>query len=64
MFKLKKKNKLVRHCKIPTVGANVANSVTDGWMDRQTDGKIMLLSHTLTTRGSHIGGLVKFHPVV
>ena len=46
------------HRKIPTLGAKVANSVTDGQMDR----KIMLLSHTLTTWGSHVASLVEFPP--
>ena len=29
----------------------------DGWMDRQTDGKLMWLLHSLTKRGSHDGGV-------
>ena len=33
----------------------------DRWMD---DGKKMLLSNTLTMRGSHVASLVEFHPVV
>ena len=36
--------------------------MTDRW--KGPDGKIILLSHTLTTRGSHIASLVKFRPVV
>ena len=37
----------------------------DRWIDAiQMDGKIMLLSHTLTMRGSHVASLVKFRPVV
>ena len=35
-------------------------SMMDGWRD----GKIMLLSHTLTMRESHTASLGKFHPVV
>ena len=30
----------------------------------RTGGKIMLLLHTLTMRGSHVACLVKFQPVV
>ena len=40
------------------LGANVADSMMDGW----TDGKIMLLSHTLTRWESHIASLFKFNP--
>ena len=91
---------MARRCIIPTLGANVANSVTDwrtarqthsrtplqredamkqvwfnlpsgfgrdsvtdGRADRQTEWKIMLLSHTITMRGSHVASLVKFRPV-
>ena len=32
-------------------------------MDGHTHGKIMLVSHTLTMRGSDVAGLVEFHPV-
>ena len=32
--------------------------------DRWTKGKIMLLSHTLTMKGSDVASLVEFHPVV
>ena len=35
----------------------------DGWID-DTHRKIMLLSHTLTMRGSDVASLVEFHPVV
>ena len=43
--------------------------MTDKWMDNghtdgQTHRKIMLLSHTLTIRGSDVTSLVEFHPVV
>ena len=43
--------------------------MTDRWMDdRRTDerthGKVMLLSHTLTMRGSDVASLVEFCPVV
>ena len=48
---------MASHGKIPMLGANVANSMMDS-------GKNMLLSHTLTTWGSHVAGMVKFHPVV
>ena len=37
---------------------------TDRLIDKQRDGKIILLSHTLTMLGTHIASLVKFHPVV
>ena len=30
----------------------------------QTDGKIMLLSHTLAMRRDHVASLVKFRPMV
>ena len=36
----------------------------DGHMDGQTHGKIMLLSHTLTMRGSDAASLVEFCTVV
>ena len=36
----------------------------DSVTDRQVDGKIILLSHTLTTRGSHAARSVEFRPVV
>ena len=29
-----------------------------------TEGKIMLLTHTITMRGSDVTSLVEFHPVV
>ena len=39
--------------------------MTDRWTDaRQTNGKIMLFSHTLTMRGSDVASLVEFRPVV
>ena len=36
----------------------------DGCIDEQMQGKIMLLSHTLTMRGSDVASLVEFCPVV
>ena len=36
----------------------------DGRRDRQTYGKIMLLSHNRTMRGSDVASLVEFHPMV
>ena len=37
----------------------------DRWTDEAcTDGKIMLLSHNLTMRGSDVASLVEFSPVV
>ena len=38
--------------------------MTERWTDAARTEKIMLLSHTLTMRGSHVASLVKFHPVV
>ena len=39
--------------------------MTDRWADaRRTNGKVMLLSHTVTMRGSDVAGLVEFRPVV
>ena len=43
--------------------------MTDGWTDDgrtdgRTHGKIMLLSHTPTMRGSDVASLVEFRPVV
>ena len=39
--------------------------MTDRWMDgRQRHEKTMLLSHTLTIRGSDVASLVEFHPAV
>ena len=35
-----------------------------GCTDGQRNGKIMLLLHTLTMRGSDKASLVEFHPVV
>ena len=41
------------------------DSVTDRWTDAGwTNGKIMLLLHTLTMRGSDVASLVEFCPVV
>ena len=35
--------------------------MTDSWTDaRRTNGKLMLLSHTLTIRGSVVASLVEF----
>ena len=45
---------------IPTLDANVANSIIDG----QTDGLTDLLSHTHTMWGGHVASFVKFRPVV
>ena len=36
--------------------------MTDRWT--AAGGKIILLLHTLTMRGSHVASLVKFHPGV
>ena len=39
--------------------------MTNRWTEaRQTNGKIMSLSHTLTMRGSDVVSLVKFCPLV
>ena len=41
------------------------DSVTDSWTDPGwTDGKMMLLSHILTMRGSDVASLIEFRPVV
>ena len=38
--------------------------MVDRWLDAgKMDGKIILLSHTLTMRGSQVASLVKFHPM-
>ena len=37
--------------------------LTDAWTDGRI-GKIMLLSQTLTIRGSDVTSLAEFHPVV
>ena len=45
-------------------------SMRDRWTDEmdgrdgRTHGKIMLLSHTLTIRGSDVASSVEFHPMV
>ena len=36
----------------------------DGRTDGQMHGKIMLLSHTLTMRGSYVASLVELRPAV
>ena len=39
------------------------SSVTDRWKNaRRTNGKIMLLSHTLTMRDTDVVSFVEFHP--
>ena len=43
---------------IPTLCANVANSMMNRRMDEWTD------SYTLSMRGSHVASLVKFHSVL
>ena len=45
------------------------DSVSDKWtddegMDGRTHGKIILLSHTLTMKGSDVASLVEFRPMV
>ena len=49
---------LVEFC--PVVLEAIAGR-TDAWT---ADGKIMLLSHTLTMKGSNVASLVEFCPVV
>ena len=57
------KSSLVKFCQVAKVRW-CEGWMVGCWMDGQTDRKIMLLSHTLTTRGSHVASLVKFFPVV
>ena len=47
----------------PVLRANIANSMTDWWMDGRTDGQMDSLSHILTVRGIHVASLVKFRQV-
>ena len=49
--------------------SGLGDSMTDRWTDirhteGQTHGKIVLLPHTLTIRGSDVASLVEFRPVV
>ena len=58
-----------RQSALPNGKEERGDSMTDRWMDDehmegQAHGKIMLLLHTLTIRGSDIASLVEFCPMV